>query len=452
MNSHPDRAGQLIKRPFFSANSGARGLVNGRALRNVEPLTTTMLLRKSFLATVIRHLTGPALAWLFTSVQAADWPQWRGPQRNGISEEKDWLDQWPAAGPKIAWTAKVGLGPSSFVIGGGRAFTLGHADGKDTVFCFEAATGKSLWKHSYAAELGDKFFEGGTTGTPTLAGERLYVLSRWGDAFCFEAASGKIVWNINVQKQTGIRVPDWGFTGAPLVLGRRLILNIGESGVALDPATGAILWQSADKNAGYSTPLPVALDGRTLVLMGSSQSYLAVNPEDGKEAWRVRWVTEYGVNAADPIVSGDRLFISSGYGKGAGLFRLGTSEPEELWKIRTLRTQLNAAILIDGHLYGVDGDTTSLGALKCLDLATGTEKWAHKDFRTGAVSGADGRLIALSGTGTLLIAPASPAQFKPTASAKILDGKCWTAPVLANGLIYCRTTSGDVAVIDVRKK
>lgn len=391
-------------------------------------------------------------ALLFATAEAADWPQWRGPKRNGISEEKGWLDQWPAAGPAIAWRAKVGLGPSSFVVADGRAFTMGHAEGRDTVFCFEATTGKPVWKHSYAAELGDKFFEGGTTGTPTLDGNRLYVLSRWGDLFCFEAAGGKIVWSVNVQKETGARVPDWGFTGAPLVLDQRLILNVGESGVAVDKATGKILWKSADKNPGYSTPLPVELDGRTLVVMGSSQSYLAVNPNDGQEVWRARWVTEYGVNAADPIIDGGRMFVSTGYNKGAALFKLGGTEPEELWRVRSFRTQLNAAVLHEGHLYGVDGDTTSIASLKCIEFATGTEKWAHKNFRTGALSMADGRLVAISGTGTLMIAPASPTGFAPTATAKILEGKCWTAPVLANGLIYCRTTSGDVAVVDVRKK
>ena len=392
------------------------------------------------------------LTVLCAAAQAADWPQWRGPGRTGISAEKGWLDQWPAAGPAIAWRAAVGLGASSFVVGDGRVFTMGHADGQDTVFCFEAVSGKPIWKHSYPAELGDKFFEGGTTGTPTLDGGRLYALSRWGDAFCFEAATGKIIWSVNVQKETGSPVPDWGFTGAPLVLDGRLILNVGEAGMALAKATGKVLWKSADKNAGYSTPLPVELDGRVLVLLGSSKSYLAINPVDGKEVWRAPWVTEYGVNAADPIVSGGKMFVSTGYGKGAALFALGAGAPEEVWRARAFRTQLNAAVLHDGHLYGVDGDTTSIASLKCLEFATGTEKWAHKDFRTGALSMADGRLIALSGTGTLMIAPASSAGFQPTASAKILDGKCWAAPVLANGLIYCRNTTGNVVVIDVRKK
>ena len=386
------------------------------------------------------------------AAQAADWPQWRGPDRNGISAEKGWLDQWPSAGPTIAWRAQVGLGASSFVVAGGRVYTMGHADGKDTVFCFEAGTGKPVWQHSYPAELGNKFFEGGTTGTPTLDGDRLYALSRWGDAFCFEAATGKIVWSVNVQTETGCPVPDWGFTGAPLVLDGRLILNVGEAGLALDKATGKVLWKSAAQNSGYSTPLPVELDGRGLVLLGSGKSYLAVNPVDGKEAWRAPWVTEYGVNAADPIVSGGRMFVSTGYGKGAALFALGAGAPEEVWRARAFRTQLNAAVLHEGYLYGVDGDTTSIASLKCLEFATGKEVWAQKDFRTGALSLADGRLIGLSGTGTLMIAPASPAGFAPTATAKILDGKCWAAPVLANGLIYCRNTRGDIVVVDVRKK
>jgi outer membrane protein assembly factor BamB len=394
----------------------------------------------------------PFFTAALTLLHAADWPQWRGPARNGISAEKDWLDQWPAAGPAIAWRAQVGLGASSFVVAAGRVFTMGHADGKDSVFALDATSGKPLWKHSYPAELGDKFFEGGTTGTPTLDGDRLYTLSRWGDVFCFEAATGKVVWSVNVQKETGCPVPDWGFTGAPLVLDERLILNVGDAGVALDKTTGKILWRSAAKNAGYSTPLPVELGGRTLVLLASSKSYLAVNPVDGKEAWRAAWVTEYGVNAADPILVGGKMFVSSGYGKGAALFALGTGAPDEVWRARAFRTQLNAAVFHEGHLYGVDGDTTSLGGIKCLDFATGTEKWTHKDFRTGALSMADGRLIALSGTGTLVIAPASPSGFTPTATAKVLDGKCWTAPVLAHGLIYCRNTRGDIVVVDVRKK
>lgn len=388
---------------------------------------------------------------LMEPVRSGDWPQWRGPLRNGVSAENGWRDTWPADGPPIAWKAKVGLGFSSFVVSQDRAFTVGHAAGQDTVWCFHTATGKVIWQHAYAAELGDKFFEGGTTGTPTVLGDRLYTLSRWGDVFCFEAATGRVIWSKNIQQETGIRIPDWGFTGAPLVRDRLVVLNIGEGGVALDQANGKVVWKSADKNAGYSTPLPLQRNGQSLAVFGNGTAYVAVQLADGKEAWRIRWVTEYGVNASDPIIDGDRVFVSSGYGKGGGLYQLGAGEPKELWKTKKLKTQLNAAVLYQGHLYGVDGDTTEKAALKCLEFATGEEKWAYPGFGSGGVTVADGKLIALTGTGELMVAPAVASGFKPAGQFQVLGGKCWTAPVLANGRIYCRNGRGDVAVVDVRK-
>jgi outer membrane protein assembly factor BamB len=381
-----------------------------------------------------------------------EWPNWRGPKRNGISAETGWLETWPAAGPPTAWKAKVGLGFSSFVVAQGRAFTLGHADGQDTVWCFEASSGKVVWKHSYPAELGDKYFEGGTTGTPTVAGDRVFVLSRWGDLFCFEAANGKVVWSKNVQKETGAPIPDWGFTGAPLAHDNLLVLNVGDAGLALEAATGKMIWRSANQRAGYSTPLPVQHNGQWLALLGSGSSYVAVQLRDGKEVWRIRWVTEYGVNASDPIINGHHLFLCTGYGKGGALFNLSGSEPVQLWKTKKLRTQLNGPVLFQGHLYGPDGDTTEKAALKCLEFATGDERWSHPGFGSGAVIVADGKLIALSGTGELMVAPAVASGFKPLARAQVLGGKCWTAPVLADGRIYCRNGRGDVTVVDVRKQ
>lgn len=381
---------------------------------------------------------------------ADDWPHWRGPERNGISAEKGWLDRWPAEGPRVVWKAEVGAGFSSFAVAQGRVFTLGNAQDKDTVFCFEAETGRSLWSHSYPAELGDKFYDGGTSGTPTVDGERVYTLSRWGDLFCFEAAGGKVVWSKKIPEETGLPIPDWGFGGSPLVHEGLLVLNLGEGGVALDKATGRVVWKSAAQEPGYSTPLPLKRGGDPLVLLSTGKSYLAVDPRTGKEAWRVRWVTQYGVNAADPVTDGDRLFLSTGYGKGAALFKLGAGEPELAWQNKAMRNQMNPSVLLGGHVYGVDGDTTQRAALKCVELATGAEKWSHADFGSGSVTAADGKLIALGAGGELMVAPASPAGFKPTARAQILEGKCWTVPVLANGRIYARSGDGRVVCLDVR--
>ena len=391
-------------------------------------------------------------AFLCTTFHAAaeDWPHWRGPQRTGVSQETDWMFQWPEDGPKIAWKANVGLGYSGIVVAGGRAVTAGHNDGKDTVFCFDSETGKEVWKHSYPSELGAKYFQGGTTGTPTIDGDKVYWLSRWGDLFCFEAASGKIAWQKNIQKESGMKVPDWGYSAAPYVHKNLLVLNIGDAGMGVEKANGKIVWKSDNKNAGYSTPVPIP-GGEPLVVLGNAEHYVAVNPETGKEAWRVRWVTEYGVNAADPIIHDGKMFISTGYKKGAALFDLKENPPKEIWKNKVLRTQMNAGVLHEGHVYGVDGDTMEKARLKCVEFATGVEKWMEPNIGSGGVTLADGKLIVLTAQGELMVLPASPHAFQPTARAQVLGGTSWTAPVLANGRIYCRNSRGDVVCVDVRK-
>jgi outer membrane protein assembly factor BamB len=390
------------------------------------------------------------------TASADDWPRWRGPARSGISAERGWLDAWPADGPKVLWKAEVGVGFSSFAVAGGRAYTIGNANDADTVFCLDAETGKVLWYHPYPSELGDKFFEGGPTSTPTVDGDRVYTIGRAGDLFCFDAASGKIAWSKNIAKEFGFPLPQWGFGGSPVILGSQLLLNAGEAGLALDKSDGHLLWKSAAAESGYSTPLPIPGDGG-LVLFSSGKAYIAVDPKTGKEAWRIKWVTTYGVNAADPLLRDGTMLVSTGYGKGAALFRLGAGGAEVLWQNRVLKTQINPAVLIDGVVYGIDGDAASepgakkKALLKGVDLGTGTEKWTFPLADVGSIAAADGKLLVFSGDGELLVGPASPDGFKPTARAKVLGGRCWTVPVLANGRILCRNAEGQVVCIDVRK-
>jgi len=384
---------------------------------------------------------------------ANDWPNWRGPTHNGISTETGWLDHRAAEGPPILWKAKVGSGFSSFAIANGRLYTAGNQTNTDTVFCLDAVSGKPVWTHSYEAALGDTYFEGGATGTPTVDDNRVYTLSRWGDVFCFEAASGKIVWSKNVHKETNIRIPTWGFGGSALVHGNEIMLNVGEAGLALEKTTGKILWQSANKESGYSTPLPVQIDGKSLAILGSGRAYIGVDPDTGHEVWRARWQTQYGVNASDPIVDAGRIFISTGYGKGASLFklRLDGREPEAVWTSKVMRNQFNSSVLLNGFLYGIDGDAGEKAALKCVEFATGTMKWEEKGVGSGALMAADGKLIVLTDYGELMIAPASPDGFKPSARTQVLGGKCWTTPILANGKIYCRNAAGNLVCLDVAK-
>jgi len=400
--------------------------------------------------TLLRLPIAAALLLAVAPARADDWTRWRGPQRNGQSAETGWLDAWPAEGPRILWKAQVGVGFSSFAVAGNRAYTIGHAEEADTVFCLDIEAGKVLWYHPYPADLGNKFFEGGPTSTPTIDGDRLYVISRWGDLFCFEAATGKIAWSKNIFKETELPIPAWGYGGSPCIHGDLLLLNLGEAGLALEKATGKVVWQSAAAECGYSTPLPLGADG-ALFLFSSGKGYSAVDVKTGKPAWRIKWLTQYGVNAADPVVSGTSVLLTTGYGKGAALFDVAGPEPRTVWQSRVLRSQMNPPVLLGGHLYGIDGDDKQKTSLKCIELATGTEKWAQPLAGGGSVTAAGGRLIVLAGDGELLVAAADPAGFKPSARAKILSGKCWTVPVLANGRLYARNAEGGVVCVDLRK-
>jgi outer membrane protein assembly factor BamB len=385
--------------------------------------------------------------------RADDWPCWRGPSHDGISAETGWLDRWPKDGPTVAWKASVGTGFSAIAVRNGRLYTMGNQDNTDTVYRLDAVTGKKLWSHSYESALDDKLFEGGPTSTPTADGDQVYTLSRWGDLFCFQAASGKIVWSKNVHKETGIRIPGWGYSSSPVIHEDALLLNIGEAGLALDKRTGKVLWKSADKDAGYSSPVLLRRGNAWYAIFSSDEAYTAVEVQSGKPLWRIRWLTRFGLNAADPIVSGDTMFISSGYSKGAASLKMGEKDPTEVWRDnRNMRNQFNSCVLLDGFLYGIDGDTTTKAMLKCVELSTGKVRWSHEGIGSGALMAAAGKLIVLSDSGELLVAKASPDGFQPTARAKVLDGKCWTVPVLANGRIYCRNAAGDLFCLDVRAK
>ncbi|MES2596764.1 MAG: PQQ-binding-like beta-propeller repeat protein [Verrucomicrobiota bacterium] len=399
----------------------------------------------------MKHLpsfhTATLLILSSAALMAEDWPVWRGPARDGISAEKDWKI---SGEPKTLWEAEVGLGFSTFVVAQGRILTTGHADDKDTVWCLDAVTGKEIWKHEYPADLGDKYYEGGTSNTPTIDGDRVYHLSRWGDLFCFEAATGKIVWQKNVQKETEANIPDWGFAGAPLVQDNLLILNVGKAGLAVHKTTGKIVWKSDVDAAGYSTPFPYTRGGKKLIIVSAGDSYTAVQAKDGTPIWTHEWNTRYGVNASDPILSDDKLFISTGYNKGCTLLKLTDSQPEKVWESKVLKNQFNSSVLIDGYLYGIDGDQNSRCSLKCVKLEDGKVAWEEKSVGFGSLIAADGRLIILTEKGELVIAKTSSEGFEEITRAQVLNGRCWSSPVLANGRLYVRNAPGKVLCLEAK--
>ena len=384
-------------------------------------------------------------------VCADDWPVFRGPNGNGISTESGWAVSQGRS--PVVWKAPVGLGYSAATVSGGRVFITGH-DGKksDEIYCLDESTGKTIWVKHYPQNIGALYFQGGTTGTVTADGDRIYHLAREGDLFCRDAATGEVIWKTHLKKNLGYSKPDWGFTGAPLVHGGRLYVTAGEAGLALHKNNGAVIWKSKDAECGYSTPYLFSRDGKELMIFSNEKNYVCVDAETGNKLWNLRWMTRYGVNAADPIVDGDYVFISSGYGKGAVLLMWdGQGDPTEVWKSRDMKNQMNASILVDGYLYGIDGNEGQDGtSLKCMEMLTGKTMWSDTSVGHGTVCVANGNLIVLTEQGELQIAPLSSSDYEPLFRQKAVSPKVWTVPVLANGRVYCRNAAGELTVIDLR--
>jgi outer membrane protein assembly factor BamB len=292
-----------------------------------------------------------------STVLAADWPQWRGPNRDGISTETGWSAQWPAAGPKQVWKAGVGTGYSGISVAGGRLYTVGNTDSTDSVYCLDAATGTIIWKHSYPCDPKDPMGYVGPRCTPTVDAGRVYTVSRLGHLFCLDAATGKVTWARELQQAYAAKPPKWGFSGSPLVEGNLLIMEGGGKGaglVALNKATGVEVWKSGDDAAGYSSAIATGTGEQRRVIMLHARAVVARRVSDGGELWRHPWKTSYDVNAATPILAGDKLFISSGYNHGGALLQIGDGAPRVVWENKNMSNQMNSSVLIDGHLYGFD--------------------------------------------------------------------------------------------------
>jgi len=367
----------------------------------------------------------------------------RGPEQNGISGESV-NAKLIASGVTPVWKAAVGTGFSSIAIAGGRVYTMGNEDARDTVWCLDAKSGDEIWKHSYPEELKPNLYEGGPNATPTVNGGRVYTLSKTGKAYCFDAATGAVIWEKDLAEETGAKKPEWGFSGSPLIEGNRVIYNMGEAGTAVDKSSGKLVWKSGTDRAGYSTPMSVKVGSESVVLIMAAQSAVAFHPGDGGVAWSHPWKTSYDINAADPIVSGNKVFVSSGYNHGASVFEVSDNTTTVIWENKSLRNQFSSSVLWKGYLYGVDDNQ-----LRCVDFTTGDVKWSDRATGKGTLIIADGRIVALSEKGEIIIAEATPDEFKPLGRAQILGGKCWTTPALANGKLYARNAKGNLVCLQL---
>jgi outer membrane protein assembly factor BamB len=397
-------------------------------------------------------VTGMLCTLGWRPAHAEDWPNWRGPDHNGISREAGWDANKLQAGPTFLWRKQIGTGFASVAVSEGRVYALGNTAKKseqeqqDILWCLNAKTGEEVWKHAYPCLLEPKSHEGGPSATPTVEAGKVYILSKQGHVFCLDAQSGAVVWQKHLTNDYGVKPHEWGFSCSPIVVDDLIVLNAGTYGLALRKRDGTLAWVNEKGASGYSSAVPYEQQGKKCVaILGNKEVYGAV-AITGQVLWKQSWKTMYDESIPDAIIAGDKLFMSSGLGTGAALFKIQKDNLVQIWSHKEMQNWLSTSILWQDHIYGVD---TKDGALKCLDFQTGTVKWAHEGLGAGSVMLAGGRLIALSDKGKLTIAQASPAGYVELAAAQVLEGKCWTVPVLANGRIYARNADGELVCIDV---
>ncbi|HEX4955545.1 MAG TPA: PQQ-binding-like beta-propeller repeat protein [Thermoanaerobaculia bacterium] len=395
-------------------------------------------------------LSAVLLSVLLPGVAAgADWPQYRGPARDGRSAETGLLAAWPMAGPQVLWRAPLGDGYSGMAVAGGRVYTVFGAGRDEIVIAFDAATGKEVWRQRLDGYRSDDM-GGGPRSTPTVAGGLLYALSSSGRLAALDAATGEGKWEVDLVAAYGARIPQWGVSISPLVEGDLLLLDVGgkpgHSLVALNKTTGKLAWAAESGSPGYSAPLAVTAQGVRQVLFFTGAGLVSVDPAVGKPLWRFPWKTDYDVNAAMPVfLPPDRVFISSSYGTGAALLRIEKQGSglavQEVWRSKVMKNHFNSSVLVGDHLYGFDD-----GTLKCIVAATGEEKWRQRGFNKGSLLYADGRLLVLSEQGVLALVEASPEAYRETGRMTVFTARTWTMPSLADGRLFVRSGAELVAL------
>ena len=390
-----------------------------------------------------------------------DWPQFLGPQRNGISQETGLLDRWPAGGPKEVWRVSGGVGMSGLVISRGRLVTLVQKDGEQQLVSLNALTGKTVWEQPLAPEY-QNGMGNGPRATPAISGDLIFSYTGEGILTAVNFASGKIVWTHNVVEELEGQVADYGMASSPLVIDNRVHVTIGAPNAtvaAYDTTTGKLVWKSGEDPAGYSSPALLNVGGRSQLVVYSGASVLGLSPDSGALLWRYPYETNFDCNIVTPLAVKDQVFVSSGENHGSVLLSLKPKgnkfEVGEVWKSQgpksVLRNEWQTSILQDGFLYGFDnvGAAGPVTHLTCVNAATGERAWQELRFGKGNLIAADGKLFMTTMNGELVVAKISSKGYEEIGRAEVLK-QTRQAPALSNGQLYLRDND-EIICLDVRK-
>jgi outer membrane protein assembly factor BamB len=374
------------------------------------------------------------------AARAADWPQYRGPAADGTAPDTGINKDWKTKAPKELW--RIPLGDNGYAgpaIAGGKLFIIDHAGSKDVVRAVDIKTGKDAWSFPYEAPSQADY--GNARSTPAVEGGKVYTLSRTGILNCLDAEKGAKVWTRNLRIDFKGVAGAWEYAASPIVDGGNLIVLPGgpnASVVALDKNTGKDVWQGGGSDkAGYSTPVVATIGGKKQYVVFTGVALIGVDAAKGALLWSFPWKTAHDVNAAMPVVMGDTVLITSGYGHGCALVSVKGDKAEKVWENTLLQAHFNSPVLNGGFIYGI-GDP---GKLICFDPKTGAPKWQQPGFEKGGVAVVDGVLIAISGgKGDVVMVKLNSEKYEELGRITPLGGQSWTMPVIADGKLYIRNT------------
>lgn len=410
-------------------------------------------------------------------VVADDWPQWRGPNRDGRSAETGLLSSWPDGGPPLAWQATgVGNGYSSVAVVGDRVYTLGDIGEDQFALAIEVGTGKTLWKQRVGPGWEDQYL--GSRSTPTVDGEHVYVLSTEGELHCLEAATGKPVWKRDLRREFDARLMqamgqyDWKFSESPLVDGTRVVVTPGGAKtamVALDKATGEELWRAAlpadfetpgVAGAGYSSAVVAQSRGVRQYVQMVGEGLISVDAISGNFLWGYSRVANKIANIATPLVAGNRVFASTGYQTGAALVEVETREgglaAKEVYFLpsEVFQNHHGGMILDEGHVY--TGTGHNKGFPLAVKLDDGKVVWGPirtQGKGSAAIAYADDHLYLRYQNGLMVLAEATPEEYREKGSFMIpkVEHESWSHPVIAHGHLFLKEQD-TLYVYDLRAK
>jgi outer membrane protein assembly factor BamB len=402
----------------------------------------------------------------------ADWPGFLGPTHDGKSPERGPIPPWPPEGPRVVWQRPLLGGYAIGSVRGERYYQFDGAGKRATLTCMKSGTGEDLWKHEYATDYEDLYgYDAGPRCCPVTDGELIYILGSEGRLHALRVADGSLAWNRDTAKEFRVVQNFFGVGSAPILVGDLLILQVGgsppgspdihsgevrglDSGiVAFDKRTGEVRYRITDELASYSSPVTTEIDGHRWCFVFARGGLVGFDPASGEVRFRHPWRSRLlqSVNASNPVVAGDLVFISEAYGPGGTVLRVKPGGGEVVWKDvpgrdRAMATHWNTAIHVDGFLYGSSGRHRSEAELRCVELATGKVRWGVPGLTRCSLLYVDGHFVCLGEDGVLRLLKASPDRYDEVSRAvlrsrdgePLLKEPAWAAPILSHGLLYAR--------------